>query len=209
MWGFFKQRHHALGQPHLGSRNLLVSVERASIRSVLLQGSGLPAASILPTWMSGYGFVFSTEADLPRARHLREQIHTVPTWTVAYDGSDSIARLLAERVALNARDAGLTLQPTSATSADLRLVRIPLASAYPWISLAEVAVMAGVPQPKVTGGSAEDLYAAEQEVLATQRLIPLFHLPETYAAAPALKNWSPQPDGTWNLADAWLGNEKP
>jgi hypothetical protein len=88
-------------------------------------------------------------------------------------------------------------------------VRIPLAGADPWISLAEVAAMAGVPQPKVTGGSAEELYAAEQEILSTQRLIPLFHLPATYAASPALKSWSPRPDGTWSLADSWLGNEKP
>jgi peptide/nickel transport system substrate-binding protein len=36
------------------------SVDRGSMRSVLLQGSGQPAASILPNWMSGYAFVFST-----------------------------------------------------------------------------------------------------------------------------------------------------
>src|SRR5208282_4000593 len=107
---------------------LALSVERGSIRSVLLQGAGQPAASILPNWMSGYGFVFSTDADLPRARHAREQVHTIPTWTVGYEGNDSVARLLAERIALNAKDAGLSLQPTSAGVADLRLVRIPLAS---------------------------------------------------------------------------------
>ncbi len=38
---------------------LALSVERGSIRSVLLQGAGQPAAGILPNWMSGYGFVFS------------------------------------------------------------------------------------------------------------------------------------------------------
>src|SRR5882724_333266 len=90
---------------------LALSVERGSIRSVLLQGAGLPAGSILPNWMSGYGFVFSAEADLTRARHAREQVRTIPTWTVAYDGSDPVARLLTERIALNARDAGLVVQP--------------------------------------------------------------------------------------------------
>jgi ABC-type transport system substrate-binding protein len=192
---------------------LALSVERGSIRSVLLQGAGLPAASILPNWMSGYGFVFPTDADLPRARHAREQVRTTLTWTVAYDGSDSLARLLAERIALNARDAGLPLQPTAqsatAATADLRLVRIPLASADPWIALAGVAAVAGAPAGKRKNGSVEELYVAEQSLLATQRLIPLFHLPVSYAASSSLKNWTARSDGSWSLANSWLGSGKP
>ena len=34
------------------------SLEQNSMRSALLQGAGQPAASILPNWMSGYGFTF-------------------------------------------------------------------------------------------------------------------------------------------------------
>lgn len=185
------------------------SIERGSIRSVLLQGAGQPAGGILPNWMSGYGFVFPTDADLPRARHTREQVRAIPTWTVGYDGSDSVARLLAERIALNAKDAGLSLQPTSAAAADLRLVRIPLVSSDPWIALVDAAALTGLPAAKSKRGSVEDLYAAEQSELATQRIIPLFHLPVSYAAASALKNWSPRPDGTWSLADAWLGSRQP
>ena len=181
------------------------SVERSSIRSVLLQGAGQPAASVLPNWMSGYGFVFSTDADLSHARQSREQVHRIPTWTVGYDGNDSLGRLLVERIALNAKDAGLSLQPTTATAVDLRLVRIPLASADPWVALAGVAAISGPPTEKsIGGGSAEELYAAEQSLLATQRLIPLFHLPVSYAATPNLKNWTPRADGSWSLADAWL-----
>jgi MarR-like DNA-binding transcriptional regulator SgrR of sgrS sRNA len=188
---------------------LALSVGRSAMRSVLLQGAGQAAGSILPNWMSGYGFVFPTEADLPRARHEREQVRKVPAWSLGYDAGDSMGRLLAERVALNARDAGLTLQPTTAPSADLRLVRIPLTSPDPWVSLTNLAEVCGMPKPKVDGGSAEDLYAAERAMLATRRLIPLFHLPVSYAAAPTLKNWAPRSDGGWDLADAWLGSEKP
>lgn len=188
---------------------LALSVGRAAIHSVLLQGAGQAAGSILPNWMSGYGFVFPTEADLPRARHLREQARKVPTWTVGYDAGDSIARLLAERIALNAKDAGLMLQPTTAASVDLRLVRIPLATADPWVSLANVAAVSGLPIPKMSGGSAEELYSAERAMLSIQRVIPLFHLPVSYAAATILKNWSARSDGGWDLADAWLGSEKP
>jgi peptide/nickel transport system substrate-binding protein len=187
---------------------LAFSVDRASIRSVLLQGAGQLAGSILPTWMNGYGFVFPADADLPRARHQREQVRSALQWAVGYDASDSMARVLVERIALNAKDAGLSLRPTTATTADLRLVRIPLAAADPWISLATLAAAEGLPQPKVNGGCAEDLYSAEQAALATQRLIPLFHLPATYGASTTLKNWTVRSDGSWNLADAWLGTAK-
>jgi peptide/nickel transport system substrate-binding protein len=179
------------------------SVERGSIKSVLLQGAGQPSASLLPNWMSGYGFVFQAGADLARARQAREQVHTAPTWTIGYGDADPVDRLLAERIALNARDAGLSLQPSSAANADLRLVRIPLASADPWIALASVATLAGMPAGK-TRGAVEELYAAELAVLAPQRVIPLFHLPVSYAAAGTLRNWGVRPDGSWTLADAWL-----
>lgn len=188
---------------------LAFSVDRASIRSVLLQGAGQTTGSILPNWMSGYGFVFLAEVDLPRARHLREQTRNAAEWTLGYDASDSTARSLVERIALNARDAGLSLRPTTGTAADLRLVRIPLDAADPWISLDSFAATLGFPKPTVNGGSAEDLYSAEKSALATQRLIPLFHLPATYAASSVLKNLTVRPDGRWGLADAWLGNAKP
>ena len=61
-------------------------------------------------------------------------------------------------------------------------MRIPLASTDPWIALASVAALAGSPAGKV-GGSVEELYASEQALLVTQRVIPLFHLPVSYAAA--------------------------
>jgi MarR-like DNA-binding transcriptional regulator SgrR of sgrS sRNA len=187
---------------------LAFSVERGSIRNVLLQGAGQPAAGILPNWMSGYGFLFPTDANLPRARQAREQVHTIPTWSIGYDGSDPLARLLTERIALNAKDAGLSLQPTSAATADLRLVRIPLASPDPWIALANVAALAGTPAGK-EGASVEDLYAREVAMLATERMIPLFHLPVSYAASATLKDLALRSDGSWALADAWLEIGKP
>jgi ABC-type transport system substrate-binding protein len=186
---------------------LALSIERGSIRSVLLQGAGEPAAGILPNWMGGYEFIFPTSADLARARQARDQVHTIPMWTLGYDGSDPIAHLLAERVALNAKDAGLALQPSSAASVDLRLVRIPLASRDPWISLSRVAAIADIPTGKESG-SVEDLYASERAALITQRMIPLFHLPVSYAASASLNNWSVRPDGSWTVAEAWLGNVK-
>jgi peptide/nickel transport system substrate-binding protein len=188
---------------------LALCVERASIRSVLLQGAGQATAGVLPYWMSGYDFVFSIDADLARARHAREQARSIPTLSLGYDAGDPTARLLTERIALNAKDAGLSVQPKSGDNADLRLMRIPLASADPWIALAEVDAISAAPALKNKGGTVEDLYAAEQTLLATQRIIPLFHLPVSYAASTAVKGWGLRPDGTLNLADAWLGSAKP
>jgi peptide/nickel transport system substrate-binding protein len=181
---------------------LAFSIGRASIGSVILQGSGQPAASILPNWMSGYGFAFSTEPDLVRARRLREEVRSAPQWTIGYDAADSVAGLLAERIALNARDVGLQLQPAKSANSDLRIVRMPLPS-DPVAALNMAAGFAGLPSPQIAGDSAEDFYSAERALLATQKLIPLFHLPVVYAASPSLKDWSPRPDGTWDLPDAW------
>jgi len=180
------------------------SVERGSMRDVLLQGAGQATGSILPGWMSGYGFVFPATADLAKARSLRDQSHAGVHWRLGYDGSDPVNRLLAERISLNARDAGLSLQPTSSANFDLQLRWIPLASGDPWIALQNVLAEAGLPAPISKGHSIEDLYAAEAAALATRRLIPLFHLPVSYASAANLKNWSLRADGSWNLSDAWL-----
>jgi len=58
-------------------------------------------------------------------------------------------------------------------------------------------------------GPLEDLYAAEQKLLATQRIIPLFHLPVSYAASTALRNWTVNADGTMSVVNSSLGNGKP
>lgn len=186
-----------------------LSIERGSIRSVLLQGSGEAAASLLPTSISGYGFVFPTGADLQKARQLRSEVRNIPSWTIGSDNSDPLSRLLAERVALNAKDAGLLLRPTAAADADLRVVRIPIASGDPWVALEEVLGRVGLPTPKNNGGPIEALYALEQESLARERVIPLFHLPVSYASSPGLRDWAVRMDGSWNLDSAWLETAKP
>jgi ABC-type transport system substrate-binding protein len=185
-----------------------LSVERGSIHSVLLQGAGQPAGSLLPTWISGFGFVFSSNADLQKARQLRDQVHTARIWTIGHDGSDPLARLLVERIALNAKDAGLSLVPTAVGASDLRLLRIPLASPDPWIALEGIAAQAGLAKPKNNGAAFEELFAAEQGELASQRVVPLFHLPVFYAASASLRDWALRADGTLELANAWLGAAK-
>jgi peptide/nickel transport system substrate-binding protein len=185
------------------------SVERTSMHSVLLQGVGQATAALLPTWISGYGFVFPAEADLAKARQLRRSVQSVPTWTLDYDSHNPLARLLAERIALNARDAGLSVRPTTSDRAGLRLVQIPLVSSNPWVSLDDLLTQLALPASQSKGRSIEDLYAEEQRALATNRVIPLFHLPASYAAESSLRGWTIRTDGSLELANAWLKTPQP
>lgn len=185
---------------------LRFSVERRSMHSVLLQGAGQPSASLLPNWMTGYGFLFSTDSDLTRAQQLRDQVPGVPTVALGFDNNDPMARLLAERVALNAKDAGLSVQLNSAAN-DLRLVRMPLASCDPWIALESLGAQLDLPAIKSKTHSVEDLFAAEQTAFASGRVIPLFHLPVAYASSAGFRDWLINTDGSLDLAKAWLKNQ--
>jgi len=188
---------------------LALSVDRGSMNTVLLQGGGEPAGGLLPNWMTGYAFLFPTDADLPRAHQARSEVRQAPAWTLGYDASDPVARNIAERIALNARDAGLALTLTTTTAADVRLVRIPLTSLDAHIALTTVAAALGLPHPKFNGNSVHDLYAAETALLQSQRVIPLLHLRAASAMSGAVRNWTGDRDGSWRLQDVWLGTEKP
>ena len=187
---------------------LRLSIERQSMHNVLLQGAGQPTASLLPTWMSGYGFVFSTEPDRSRAQQLRDQIPGVPSFALGYDNNDPLARLLAERIALNARDAGLSVQ-LNASATELRVVRIPLASWDPWTSLLVLNNQLSLPPIEAKAHSLEQLFASEQTMLASGRIIPLFHLPVAYAAGTNLHDWTVMPGGKLNIVGAWLKSSQP
>jgi ABC-type transport system substrate-binding protein len=183
---------------------LALSIDRASMQNVVLEGLGEPTGAILPNWVSGYAFVFPEQRNLVRARQLRGEVRQAPAWNLAYDGSDSLARVIAERIVLNARDAGIPLQPATVPNAALRLVRIPLASLDPRIALASVAGVAGLPVPRLSVGLADDIYQAENALLETQRLIPLFQLPACYVLNPSVHDASPGRAGDWHLQDVWL-----
>ena len=128
-------------------------------------------------------------------------------------------REVSERIALNARDAGLTLRtltPQPATlPADSRLVRLPLPSLDAWVALAEFAGRLGVPQPKFDvdpmqqSADASTTYAAESLLLQSQRVIPLLHLRTAVALGANVMGWREDPDGSWRLQDVWLETEKP
>ncbi len=128
---------------------------------------------------------------------------------MGYDSNDSLARVLVERIALNAGDAGLVLRPTTAANADLRMVRSPLASSDPWIALEIAADSLGMTVQDGKTDSVEDLYETESSLLRSVRVIPLFHLPASYAFSPALRGFRVAADGAWHLDEVWIGKDRP
>ena len=126
--------------------------------------------------------------------------------TLAYDASDPTNQLIAQRIALNARDAGMRVQTSAAAGAsDLRLVRIPLTSPQSQVALEAVAETAGLPSVQFQGNSPEELYAREREMLQSGRIIPLAHVPEAVTIAPGVNGWRTDLLGRYRLADLWLG----
>jgi len=182
---------------------LAESIDRSSIVSVLLQGQGEASKTILPNWMTGYAILFGPTGERPA----NVQLPAAATMTLSYDGSDPANQLMAERIALNARDAGIRLQTTGSTSgADVRLLRITLASPQPQLALASAAEAAGLPAPPFQGTSPEELYTREKEMLHSGRIIPLAHVPEATVLAPAVDGWRADLFYGYGLADVWLGS---
>ena len=193
---------------------LALSIDRAAINNVLLQGGGEPAATILPNWLTGYAFLFPTGVDLQRARQIRGETRVGPGWSLAADASDPLSKVIAARIGLNALDAGLVLLepfslPSNSKIPDIRLVRMPLPSLDAQVALSELAAILGLPSPKFDGDPAYSLYAAESALLQSRRVIPLLHLRTATALSANVMGWHEDPDGAWHLPDVWLETGKP
>lgn len=185
---------------------LSLSIDRGTMRDVLLQGFGEPAGSLLPNWLTGYGFVFDPKFDLAAAREKRAESLAPARWTVSYDGTDPTARILAERVALNAQDAGILLHASTAPSADLRMVRVSISSEDPQVAAQKLSQSLGLGNADAIH-SEEDCFRFEAEILGSHRVIPLLFLPRVYGLSSAVRGWSQDRLGTWRPASVWLARK--
>lgn len=192
---------------------LALCLDRRALHNVILQREGEPAGSLLPQWISGYAFLFSAAPDLARARQLRSEAPTARPLVLAYDADDPLARAIAERVAVNARDVGTSLQVSGQENARaaVRLLRLPLESPDAATTLAALAAVIDTGAvPRMAGArSPEELYAAERDLLQSFRVIPLLHIPEAYGLGPQVHDWTqPQPGG-WPLNNVWVEGARP
>ena len=177
----------AADQPALPA--IALAIDRGPIVNVLTQRRGEPAFGLLPQWLTGYAFLFETAPDTARARQIVSGAHIGPL-TLSYPPNDSFLKAVAERVALNARDGGLSVQPTPNSNGSLRMIRWHIESANATVELQKLTSFLGVPEraQRPDLAQAESLYQAERGLLETNRIVPLVHLPALYGMAPRVHN---------------------
>ncbi len=180
---------------------LSLAVDRAAIHNVLLGGQGEISGALLPQWLSGYAFVFPAAADVPRARSLVAGLPArARTLTLAAED-----QAVANRIAVNARDAGLAVTVLPATmNADVRLAQARVISTSAPQALAVVAAAFGLAEPQ-KADTPEALYAEERKLLDGLRVVPLFHLPDLYAVSPRVKGGPGITQlGEWSFETLWI-----
>ena len=189
--------------------SLALAVDRSAIHNVLLQRRGEISGALLPQWLSGYAFLFPAAQDLARARALSASVPPGAR-TFSLGVPDPSNRRIADRIALNARDAGLTVtEAAPGAKPDVRLVEVRIPSSDPARALAAVASALGLPEPP-RGDTPEAAYAAERALLEGFRVIPLFHLPDIYAVSQRVKGGPGiTPLGEWRLETLWLEGGRP
>ncbi len=199
--------------------------------NVLLQKQAEPATTLLPQWLSGYAFLFTVETNIERAKEIRAALPpnaaagTDPL-RLRVDASGDLAKLLGERVAVNARQSAIPLQvvnrpaargsSATATSNDAAPVlhlfawrysslssRVELESFVSTLNLGESSGSA------VSSTDPEQLYAREKKLLEERRVLALVVLPEYVGLGPHVRDWMPARWGEWHVADVWLDVPEP
>lgn len=215
---------------------LSLAIDRVAIVNFILQKTGEPAGGLLPQWSSGTAFLFPaaapTAADLEHAKELWKQIAASGPLVLGYDSADPLEQSVAERIAVNAKEAGVPVRAQaipvagagaeksrgvglSAAHVELQLVRWRMGSPLPGVALKDFLAriysgpLAGVeagafPEPP----SPEDIYKQQRAVLNTYRVVPLVWLPQVYGLSARVRDWkAPGPGENWPLADVWLDTE--
>ena len=223
----------AEGTAKVTGQALSLAIDRVAIVNFILQKTGEPAGGLLPQWSSGTAFLFPaaapTDADLAHAKELWKQIAPSPQLVLGYDSADPLEQSVAERIVVNAKEAGIALRAqampgasaeksrgaSQAAAVDLQLVRWRMSSPLPGDALKDF--LARIYAGPLAGGesaefpehaSPEDIYKQQRAVLSTYRVVPLVWLPQVYGLSARVRNWkAPGPGGNWPLADVWLDTE--
>ena len=127
------------------------------------------------------------------------------------DNPDASTQLVAERIVLNLREAGLNAQvrpPSSQSTPDLLLKRIHLEAGDAGIAgLDEMLEDLSKKVPEETG-SPDALYKTERDFLKTYQAIPLLYLPRALAFSERVRDLRLTADGTPMIADVSIDGAK-
>jgi peptide/nickel transport system substrate-binding protein len=211
---------------------MALSLDRQTMANVLLQKQAEPASALLPQWLSGYAFLFTMETDIDRAREIRPALPAnVPANTeplrLRVDAPGDLAKLLGERVAVNARQAAILVQVVNravphgantgaTTSSDpasgLHLFSWHYSSLSPRVELESMVSTLNFGDSNgaaISSTDPEQLYAREKKLLEERRVLPLVALPEYIGLSQKVRDWMPARWGEWHLADVWLDLPEP
>ena len=207
---------------------LSLSLDRGTMANVLLQKQAQPTAALLPQWLSGYAFLFNVDTNPERAKEIRGTLPAneaagVEPLRLRVDAPGDLSKLLGERVAVNARQAGILVQVagrtaahTSSTASDplvgIHLVAWRYSELSPRVELDSMLKTLGLAESSgesVASENPEQLYARERRVLEEQKILPLVVQPEYVGLGQAVRDWMPTRWGEWHLADAWLELPEP
>jgi ABC-type transport system substrate-binding protein len=224
----------AVATEQVMGQTLSLAIDRVAIVNFILQKTGEPAGGLLPQWSSGTAFLFPagvpTAAELERAKELSKEIAAAGPVVLGYDSADPLEQSVAERIVVNAKEAGMVVRAQAVPDAgnsrrtalqtapvDARLVRWRMTSplpreAFKGILLGDdtntlTSLDAGpLPDP----ATPEDIYRQQRAVLSTFNVVPLVWLPQVYGLSARVRNWkAPGPGENWPLADVWLDAETP
>jgi MarR-like DNA-binding transcriptional regulator SgrR of sgrS sRNA len=176
---------------------LALSIDRKAIQAVLLQRQGEASGALLPQWLSGTAFLFPAARNLDRARQIAPTGRTV---SFAYDHLNPLIRSIAERVVLNAAEAGITLKPSSG-SGDVRLITLRIPAADPVTALEDIGAALKISSINLASGAdASALFEAERQMIEARQVVPLIQIPAAYRLSPTVHGW---PVEKWMKADQW------
>jgi ABC-type transport system substrate-binding protein len=204
-----------------------LSLDRQTMANVLLQRQAEPASALLPQWLSGYAFLFTMETNIERAKGIRA---TLPANVAAgteplllrVDAPGDLAKLLGERVAVNARQAAILVRVVNraaqrsstnatTTSSDpaggVHLFSWHYSSLSPRVELESMMSTLNFGESNeaaVSSTDPEQLYAREKKLLEERRVLPLIALPEYIGLSQKVRDWMPARWGEWHLVDVWL-----
>jgi peptide/nickel transport system substrate-binding protein len=215
------EQHRAADSAVAWRRTLAASIKRDAICAVVLQGQAVPARSLLPEWVSGYTRVVAL-ADGPALPPSAVAALPIDQRTILLrvDPADAVIQAIAERLAVDAREAGFALKVQApvglAPRADARLVRVDIPATTAdraFVQTAARLTVRGWPAIDAPGGTAlEATYRAEQALLDRLVVVPIVHVPELYGVGERVgSSIHPvaRPGGGWDLADLWLQGGRP
>ena len=215
---------------------LSLAIDRVAIVNFILQKTGEAAGGLLPQWSSGTAFLFPATApsagDLEHAKELWKQIAPSGGLVLGYDSADPLEQSVAERIVVNAKEAGMAVRAQAIPAAgagaeksrgsglqpghvDVELVRWRMTSPAPGVALKDfLARIYSGPLVGVEAGafpeapSPEDIYKQQRLLLSTSRVVPLVWLPQVYGLSARVRDWkAPGPGENWRLADVWLDTD--